>query len=547
MALNNEVSILNIANIDNDIKDASTRGMIAAEEKMEYATRNYDVNEYFIWNDRKLYKTKQAIGVGNNFVIDVNVKYIGNIASQLYDLYSQSPDTIREIISNVELANNASKAYAAGKYVIRNDGFLYRLIRDVDLGTLWNVGYNIQKVDNVTALINELDYKTNVTRTFVAPLQSTNKAERTYNVGDQFIYNNVLYRATSQIALNATITPGGNCATAGSVSTQINNLNSSKLGLTGGTITGHLVYKRSDIDATRANNNVSEIVYPTSFDIKDVGDRDLVRLDAVIRPNGDIASHWAVKNYDANGTLVASNGLTMAMDKNGEIYYVVDNPSAFRAAIASVNKAGDTFTGSVYAPYLRIERNVGEGSLCLNVQTKGTTTTTGTAQVQLGNEIAEGKANNSFGQLVFYSLGTSFIALMAQTTNTSRYLYLPTTGTALATAASSSYRVKENIRDITEEEALKILNVNVVKFDYKEGFEDGLKNQTGVIAEEVKEIIPEVVSISESYDETKPIDPARNPSPTVDYGKFAPYLIKMVQMQQERIEKLERIIEELKG
>ena len=122
MALNNEVSILNIANIDNDIKDASTRGMIAAEEKMEYATRNYDVNEYFIWNDRKLYKTKQQIGVGNNFVIDVNIKYIGSIATQLYELYTQSPDTIRQMISNLELTANASQAYDAGEYIGNNRG-----------------------------------------------------------------------------------------------------------------------------------------------------------------------------------------------------------------------------------------------------------------------------------------------------------------------------------------------------------------------------------------------------------------------------------------
>ena len=99
---------------------------------------------------------------------------------------------------------------------------------------------------------------------------------------------------------------------------------------------------------------------------------------------------------------------------------------------------------------------------------------------------------------------------------------------------------------MTEDEARKILDVNVVKFDYKEEY-GGEVDQSGVIAEEVLEIIPEVVDITEFYDETKAIDYGKNPPPTIDYGKFAPYLIKMVQMQQERIDRLEHIIEELRG
>lgn len=101
---------------------------------------------------------------------------------------------------------------------------------------------------------------------------------------------------------------------------------------------------------------------------------------------------------------------------------------------------------------------------------------------------------------------------------------------ASAFTVESSRRYKENIEDISEEEAKKILDVNVVKYDYKEGIMDESRrfNQHGVIAEEVDEIIPEVVEYSEGVPDA------------VDYSKFVPYLIKMVQMQQKEIDELKR-------
>lgn len=217
MALNNEVSILNIANIDNDIKDASTRSMIAGEEVMEYATHNYDVNQYFIWNDRKLYKTTQRISVGSNFVVDVNVKKVGDICSQLYDLYSQSPETIRDIISNVEDTNNSSRAYYVGEYVIRNDGFLYRVILNISYGTLWRVGTNIEKVDNITSLVNDLESKSRL----LAFIEPGFYASRQYIDREQFIFQNQLVRAITTIEKGSAITLNGNCEAVGSITQQL--------------------------------------------------------------------------------------------------------------------------------------------------------------------------------------------------------------------------------------------------------------------------------------------------------------------------------------
>ena len=190
---------------------------------------------------------------------------------------------------------------------------------------------------------------------------------------------------------------------------------------------------------------------------------------------------------------------------------------------------------------------ISHGDATINTS-NGTTSQVGLSMITLGNGTKSGVTGNSVGQVRIYSQQTSYIQLRAQDVTSGRTLWLPASGTELATSASSSYRVKENIRDMTEEEAQKILDVNVVKFDYKEEFRDGQQNnQGGVIAEEVLDIIPEVVTVHPTYDETKAIDPASNPSPTVDYGKFAPYLIKMVQMQQERIEALEQRLSALEN
>lgn len=112
---------------------------------------------------------------------------------------------------------------------------------------------------------------------------------------------------------------------------------------------------------------------------------------------------------------------------------------------------------------------------------------------------------------------------------------------ASAFQVQSSKMVKENIKAISDDEARKLLDVDVVSFDYKENF-GGEKNQFGVIAEDTLDKIPFVVSVPENYseedfDESKGIN---QPIMGVDYSKFVPYLIKMIQLQQEEINELKR-------
>lgn len=101
-------------------------------------------------------------------------------------------------------------------------------------------------------------------------------------------------------------------------------------------------------------------------------------------------------------------------------------------------------------------------------------------------------------------------------------------------SSGSSYLIKENIKDFSVLEAQKLLKVRAVSFDFKENW--GEKNQYGVIAEEVEKIIPNVVL---SYGPNNTDINADNFHPKeVSYIKFIPYLIKMIQIQQEEIDQL---------
>jgi len=99
---------------------------------------------------------------------------------------------------------------------------------------------------------------------------------------------------------------------------------------------------------------------------------------------------------------------------------------------------------------------------------------------------------------------------------------------------SSDRRLKENIVD-TGSQLEKIKQIEVRDFNY-------IGNDittTGMIAQELNEIIPNVVV--EGQEDFK-----KHPW-SIDYGKLTPYLIKAIQEQQEQIEELKKEIETFKN
>ena len=107
-------------------------------------------------------------------------------------------------------------------------------------------------------------------------------------------------------------------------------------------------------------------------------------------------------------------------------------------------------------------------------------------------------------------------------------------------SGTSSKRFKHNIKSMTEERARKILEIRAVIFDWNDDqpISTQKEDNAGVIAEEVSKIIPDVVVFE---------DEERQVERRVEYERFTPYLIKMVQMQQAQIDALTKRIEELEA
>lgn len=126
---------------------------------------------------------------------------------------------------------------------------------------------------------------------------------------------------------------------------------------------------------------------------------------------------------------------------------------------------------------------------------------------------------------------------MAGDWNEGYYMFFGGTIEASNISNISTRLAKKNIEPLSNEEAKKILDVNVVSFDYING---GSKNQRGVIYEEVKDIIPSVAVCKDKDYEEHFLNGEEYVFPGVDYSKFTPYLIKMAQIQQQEIDTLKQ-------
>lgn len=264
--------------------------------------------------------------------------------------------------------------------------------------------------------------------------------------------------------------------------------------------------------------------------VVDSGDVNELYLHA---PNGETIMHWSqegvsgfsieniscskltatnistTKNITASGTVTAGSSLiTKSIELSFSTPFIDFH----------YNKSSADFTSRLidYGGNFSIYTNSGIFQFC---NSKGTQT----ARIQ---------SNGTFGAATG---GTAIVgsAIYCQTT-WSGGAYTAVYGASFTNP--SSRLVKENIINMSEEEAKKILLLNPVDFDYIKEF-GGEKNQRGLIAEDVLKIIPSCVTVPDGYSESDfaPEKGIMNKVLAIDYSKLIPYLIKIVQMQQEEI------------
>ena len=119
------------------------------------------------------------------------------------------------------------------------------------------------------------------------------------------------------------------------------------------------------------------------------------------------------------------------------------------------------------------------------------------------------------------------------------HLVFNSDGATVAYLSSSSKRYKNHISDVPDEEALRILDIPVIKFKYKDGYlfpTDFLvdKEIPGFYAEDVEEVNP----ILCQYNEDGSVE-------DWNYRTMIPYMLKTMQIQQKRINDLEARVAKL--
>ena len=145
--------------------------------------------------------------------------------------------------------------------------------------------------------------------------------------------------------------------------------------------------------------------------------------------------------------------------------------------------------------------------------------------------------SSSRGQAYFVQ-GNYAIQIYPFNLSADRSIVIPDTNGTFSVSGSSSRRTKKNIENMTDVEAKKLLELRPVKFDYITE-EDGT-DCYGLIAEEVQDVgieYPVFTHHDKRLDEDVP---------ALEYSKFVPYLIKMVQIQQKEIDVLKAEIAEIK-
>lgn len=253
---------------------------------------------------------------------------------------------------------------------------------------------------------------------------------------------------------------------------------------------------------------------------------------------------WAFIDAGAYGGTADQGYLELSTGDNGNEPIQVtqctgtrSNPTRVRTAYL-LNSSGDTsFPGTLY-----VSGNNFAGDTSL-------TTSGGNAvERRIGSRVS---GHNSYmfieygGRTGFYrnDYSTEYKRIIQLATNGN--IQIGDVGSYVDTAGhwhdASSIKIKKNVEDITDKEAIKLLDLRPVKFDFKWS-ETDKQLQRGLIAEEVEKLFPELVA--EQYKDEG--DPEFQPK-AIDYTGFIPYLIKIIQIQKEDIETLKTRINKLEG
>ncbi len=250
-----------------------------------------------------------------------------------------------------------------------------------------------------------------------------------------------------------------------------------------------------DVNHNSSINMTSGVAKMKNFDaryrMRLLGESDTIKFQLVHNVGGGTNMTFFLNNgTDVGGyTCSDTNGLGIILnDKNGNKQASLDYTGLYTKGSVTLKKSdGNTYASASVNGY-------GRGQLDLyNEYNTSCATLYGDGGLGLG----------SGGSFNITAIGNTGVI------------------TCISLVQTSSRKTKKNIEPM--EDAEKILELKPVKFDFKN--ETFGTDQRGFIAEEVKEVLPNLVIDGET--------------PALNYSGMIPYLVAMVQKQEKRIRALE--------
>lgn len=328
------------------------------------------------------------------------------------------------------------------------------------------------------------------------------------------------------------------------------------LPLTGGDIVGNVMVKNSYFDIDKGWLRVGDFTYTEGVGY--IGarlafkQRDNVTVDLLCTFNGSEWMPWIV--FGPNS--ISINKPFNLMKGNRSYYHDV-NDVYEGSIVGSESEGGLAFYGSDNGHIATFEKSL--------IKFNRNVTITGIGKFVHENDynkfaIFDPIGTNHYWEKMIGKTGVGLYryALREVYNNTGKIAYYIANGSydasqlfsfhmefygsigATAFEKDSSRLIKENIESLSEEDANKILDLRPVTFDFIESY-GGAKGRIGLIAEEVVEVFPSVVTIPEE------IDVENGKVPSIEYSELIAPLIKLTQMQQERIDEQDRKIEDLEN
>ena len=303
----------------------------------------------------------------------------------------------------------------------------------------------------------------------------------------------------------ATITSQANSATIGAVSANTANqivLRDASGNFSAGTITATLTGSISGNAATVSSisgNSVSSGQITTGLGFTPYN---------ATNPSGYTTNVGTVTSVTGSAPVVSSGGTTpaisMAAASSGVPGYMT---GAYATKLDGIATGATANTGTVTS--VATSGNVSGITLTGSVTTSGTLTLGGA--IGTLNQNTTGTASNITAYTINQSVGTgnspTFAAVTAGSFN-----------------ATSSLRYKDNVVTLSGASNL-VKQLRGVRYDRKDG---SVKNDVGVIAEEVQQLIPAIVGLN-----------SEGAADSVDYGRLSAVLIEAVKDILARLEKLE--------